>query len=89
MSKFVKLNHTNKYDTIREPNQHNVPEFDTIIFDGAAVVQIIYPNTLQTSQQYRRYELHNFFMDEINKVKRANVEFDIYKNYTIKLTAKE
>ena len=40
LSKFGKLNHTNKSNTISilealEPRQHNVPKFDTIIFDGA------------------------------------------------------
>ena len=43
--KFGKLNHTNNSDTISileklQPSQHSVPEFDTIIFDGATVVQI-------------------------------------------------
>ena len=41
LSKFGKLNHTNKSDAISileklEPSQQNVPEFDRIIFDGAA-----------------------------------------------------
>ena len=62
MSKFGKLNHTNKSDTISileklEPSQHNVPEYDTIIFDGAAVVQIVSQKILQTFQQYCRNEL--------------------------------
>ena len=59
LSKFGELNHANKSDTTSileklEPSQHNVPEFDTIIFDGAAAVQIISPNTSQTFQQYCR-----------------------------------
>ena len=57
LSKFVKLIHTNKSDTISilqklEASQHNAPEFDTIIFDGAAVVEIVYSKTSQTFQQY-------------------------------------
>ena len=49
MPKFGKLNHINKSNTISvfgklEPSQHSVPEFDAIIFDGAAVVQIVSPN---------------------------------------------
>ena len=66
ISKFGKLNHTNKSDTLNileklEPSQHNVLEFETIIFDGAAVVQMSSPNTLQTFQQYCRNELHSFY----------------------------
>ena len=62
LSKFEKLNHTNKSDTISifektEPSQHNVPEFDTIIFNGKAVVQIVSPKTSQNFQQYCRNEL--------------------------------
>ena len=94
LSKFGKLNHTNKSDTISileklEPSQHNVPGFDTIIFDGAAVVQMISPNTSQTFQQYCRNVLHSFLMHKINKVKRADIVFDIYKDHSIKSTAKE
>ena len=49
LPKFGKLNHINKSDAISilekiEASQHNVPEFDVLIFDGAAVVQIISPN---------------------------------------------
>ena len=94
LSKFGKLNHTNKSDTISileklEPSQHNAPEFDTIISDGAAVVQMISPNTSQTFQQYSRNELHIFLMHKINKVKCPNIVFDIYKNHSIKSTARE
>ena len=44
LPKFGKLNHINKSDTVSileklEPSQHDVPEFDAIIFDGAAIVQ--------------------------------------------------
>ena len=48
------MNHTNKSDIISileklEPSQHNVLEYDTIIFDDAAVVQIVSPKASQTS----------------------------------------
>ena len=70
LSKFGKLNRTNKYDTISilkklEASQRNVPEFGTIIFDGAAVVQIASLKTPQTLQQYCRNELHSFLMYKI------------------------
>ena len=53
LSKFWKLNHTNKSDTISileklGPSLNNVLEFDTTIFDGAAVVHIVSPKTSQT-----------------------------------------
>ena len=94
MQKFGKLNHTNKSDTINileklEPGQHNVPEFDTIIFDGAAVVEIVSPKKSQTFQQYCRNELHSFLMPKINKGKRADIVFDIYKDHSIKSAARE
>ena len=93
LSKFGKLNHTNKSDTISileklEPSQRNVPEFDAIIFDSAAVVQIVSPNTSKTFQQYCRNELDSL-MHKINKVKRADIVFDIYKDHSIKSTARE
>ena len=56
-----------------EPRQHSVPEFDTIIFDGAAVVQIVSLKASQTFQQYCRNELHSFLMHKINKAKCAIV----------------
>ena len=48
LPKFGKLNHINKSDTVSileklEPSQQNVSEFDAIIFDGTAIVQIISP----------------------------------------------
>ena len=94
LSKFGKLNHTNKSDAISileklEPSQHNVPEFDTIIFDGAAVVQIISPNISQTFQQYCRSELHSFLMHKNNEVKCGDIVFNIYKDHSIKSTARE
>ena len=56
LPKFGKLNHINKSDTISilekiEASQHNVPEFDVLIFDGAAVVQIISPNVATILQK--------------------------------------
>ena len=94
MSKFGKLNHTNKSDTMSilkklEPSQHDVPVFDTIISDGVALVQIVSPDTSQIFQQYCRNELHSFLMHKISKVKRADIVFDIYKDHSIKSTTRE
>ena len=73
-----------------EPSQDRVPEFDTIIFYDAAVVQIAFLEPTQILQQYFRNDLHSFLMDKINKVKYAdNIVFNIYKGHSIKSTAIE
>ena len=70
-----------------DPLEDRVPEFDTIIFYDAAVVQIAFLEPAQIFQQYFRNELHSFLMDKINKVKYAdNIVFNIYKGHSIKST---
>ena len=70
-----------------DPREDRVPEFDTIIFYDAAVVQIAFLEPAQIFQQYFRNELHSFLMDKINKVKYAdNIVFNIYKGHSIKST---
>ena len=70
-----------------DPREDRVPEFDTIIFHDAAVVQIAFLEPAQIFQQYFRNELHSFLMDKINKVKYAdNIVFNIYKGHSIKST---
>ena len=70
-----------------DPREDRVPEFDTIIFYDAAVVQIAFLEPTQIFQQYFRNELHSFLMDKINKVKYAdNIVFNIYKGHSIKST---
>ena len=46
-------------------------------------------NTLQTFQQYCRNELHGFLRHKINKLKCADIVFDIYKDHSIKPTTTE
>ena len=85
LSKFGKLNHTNKSNTISiletlEPRQHNVPKFDTIIFDGACSC---------STKCFLQIHLRPFLLHKINKVKCADIVFDIYRDRSIKLQKQE
>ena len=83
------LNQTNKSDTISIlekyfPSSYVKPECDAIVFDGAAVLQMVSPKTPTNFKEYCSTKFLGYIETKSRGTRRADIVFDIYKFNSIK-----
>ena len=60
--------------------EHNaVPFADTIILDGAAVVQVLNPRTARTFKEYRARVFVPYISAQVEKSSRVDLVWDVYR----------
>eukprot|EP00794_Sanderia_malayensis_P010361 gene10361-11438_t len=64
-------------------------EFDCKIFDGPALVHFLKPTTVANFKEYGTVVFKSFLMSELKKVKRLDLVWDQYLDYSIKGSARE
>ena len=96
LSIYGKIRQTTKSDTItilekRKENSHSHPYCTTIVFDGAAIFQMVAPNSSKTFHQYCNTVFKNYIYKKISKpeITRADIVFDVYKEKSVKSCTRE
>ena len=60
------------------------PSIDAVIFDGAVIVQMLSPGTAQTFEEYFNDVFSPFILMQVEKVKRVDVVWDVYREDSLK-----
>ena len=72
-----------------QQQQKLTPEVDAILLDGAAVVQMLNPDTATTFQDYADSVFGRFVSSQIAKASRVDVVWDAYLPGSLKATIRK
>ena len=68
------------------PAQDDAPDVDVLIPDGAAIVNMLKPTAWQTFQDYASNIFIKYLENQLRKVRRIDIVWDLYKSDRLKCT---
>ena len=74
---------------LKPTEESNKKDFDCTIFDGAALIHMLKPNAVKSSQEYAEEVFVKFIQWQLQSLKRIDIVWDRYLANSIKGSARE